>query len=64
MVEDIATGAGGLGFDSRVGSDIVSPTARHCCFFFRSCVAGVSRGDDPTTRYMLRRNPASRLVMI
>ena len=33
VVEDIAIGAGALGFDSRTGQtlDIVSPTARHHC---------------------------------
>ena len=57
VVEDIAVGSGGLGFDSRAGQirlGVASST------FLRSCVAqALSCGNEPAAHYTLRRSTAS-----
>ena len=63
VVKDIATGAQGLGFDSRVdqvGHSWQSPTARHRCDTSSElCCQTLSRGDEPASPYTLRRETAS-----
>ena len=62
VVRDIATGAGGLGFDSRVSQvrhSRQSLTARHrCTIASELCGQALSGKMGPTTRYMLKRKTA------
>ena len=64
VVDLIAIGEGGMGFDSRVGQiGHSAPTTRHRCDVSLSltrCVAqALTRGDGPATRYTLRCNATS-----
>ena len=62
----MASGMGGLGFDSRqVEAGTVSPTTRTAATFFRSCVAqALCRGYGPASRYTLQRNSASTMKLM
>ena len=56
--QDIAIGAGGLGFDSRDGQ--IEHSVATAAIFLRSCAAQeLSCGDGSSTRYTLRCNIAS-----
>ena len=60
-VKHIAIGAGGVGFDPRVGQFVrYRQRIATAAMFLRSCVAqALNRGAGPVTHYMLRRNTAS-----
>ena len=62
VVQYNAIGAGGLGFDSPAGQ--IGHGVANVATFLRSCVALVlSHGMGPATRYPLRRNTASIMIL-
>ena len=61
VLRDIATGAGGLGFDSRngqIGQSVANGSQPVRCFF-ESLLRRQAAEIGPTSRYVLWRNTAS-----
>ena len=62
MAEDIAVGAEGVGFDSRVGQiehSIANGSPLLLCFFEVMLLRRLAAGMDPVSRYSLGRNAAT-----